>query len=85
MANIVEQTPNTADKAISLLDNVQIGGTAPKKIDYSSVRGKVIYSLSKLYTLGTIWINTYHIIIIDVPTRLVCILLFGHQPGYCFK
>lgn len=42
MANIVEQTPNTADKAISLLDSVQIDEKATKKIDYSSVRGKVI-------------------------------------------
>lgn len=46
MANIVEQTPNTAEKAISLLDNIQLGGTATKKIDYSSVRGKVISSLN---------------------------------------
>lgn len=44
MATIVEQTPNTAEKAISLLDNDQIGETVQiKKIDYSSVRGKVIY------------------------------------------
>lgn len=41
MANIVEQTPNTADKAVSLLDSIQIGEKATKKIDYSGVRGKV--------------------------------------------
>lgn len=46
MANIVEQTPNTAEKTISLLDNNQLDGTASKKIDYSSVRGKVIIVLN---------------------------------------
>jgi len=43
MANIVEQTPNTADKAISLLDSNQFDEKITKKFDYSSVRGKVIY------------------------------------------
>jgi len=42
MANIVEQTPNTADKAISLLDRGQLDEKAIKKVDYSIVRGKVI-------------------------------------------
>lgn len=43
MATIVEQTPNTAEKAISLLDSNQLEDTIQnKKIDYSSVRGKVI-------------------------------------------
>jgi hypothetical protein len=44
MATIVEQTPNTAEKAISLLDCNQLDETVQiKKIDYSSVRGKVIF------------------------------------------
>lgn len=50
MANIVEQTPNTAEKAISLLDNDQLDETASKKIDYSSVRGKVIIVINLLIT-----------------------------------
>ncbi|CAI6363956.1 unnamed protein product [Macrosiphum euphorbiae] len=40
MANIVEQTPNTADKAISLLNRGQLDEKAVKKVDYSTVRGK---------------------------------------------
>lgn len=42
MANIVEQTPNTADKAISLLNVGQLDEKEIKKVDYSIVRGKVI-------------------------------------------
>lgn len=42
MATIVEQTPSTAEKTISLLDNDhQLSHKASKKIDYSSIRGKV--------------------------------------------
>lgn len=44
MANIIEQTPNTADKTMSLLDSVdQLCETTTRKIDYSSIRGKVIH------------------------------------------
>jgi len=44
MANIVEQTPNTADKTISLLNGCQLDEKETKKVDYSIVRGKVILS-----------------------------------------
>lgn len=52
MANIVEQTPNTAEKAISLLDNDQLDETTSKKMDYSCVRGKVIKVLNSLNTFS---------------------------------
>jgi len=44
MANIVEQTPNTADKTISLLNGCQLDEKEIKKVDYSIIRGKVILS-----------------------------------------
>lgn len=41
MANIVEQTPNTAIKTISLLDSQPLDENSTRKYDYSGVRGKV--------------------------------------------
>lgn len=61
MANIVEQTPNTADKTICLLDNIQISGTM-KKIDYSSVRGKVIFLFNIFKKCFETTINISHIL-----------------------
>lgn len=60
MANIVEQTPNTADKAISLLDGIQIGETT-KKIDYSSIRGKVIFYSNDLKYVFQTMIDILHL------------------------